>query len=135
MKSPVKRVALPLLIAVFAIGLWKEWPRRLDLQIGEDPPFVDHTRAGSYAVTLTLTPQARRDHGPAELTVATTAQTVVIPTHYNYDTLMNQPAGTWHWGWVDNDLWPDVVIQTNDTPDNTFAVLSSNGHVRQISSP
>lgn len=95
-----------------------------------------HANAGrqdvALTLTLTLTPRQLRDHGPAELRIKTVSDEVVVPTYYNHDTLQDEAAASWYFGWVDGDLWPDVIIETNARVPATFVVRSSDGSIREM---
>ena len=117
-------------VCVIAVA-WLQWPRRIDVEVGELRTTY-HAKAGRHAVTLTLTRHESRDHGPAELRIKTSAGEAMVSTSYNHDTLQDQPAGTWHLGWVDGDVWPDVIIETNPRDPAAFVVRSSDGVIREM---
>ncbi len=120
-----------LLAVILSVVSWMHWPRRIDVEVGLLQTSY-HAHAGGYAVTMTLSREQARDHGPAKLRMMTSAGEVVVSTSYNHDTLQDEPAGTWHLGWVDGDLWPDVIIETNRRDPAKFVVRSSDGVIREM---
>ena len=132
MTSAWKFVGSALLVAVVIAVAWLYYPRTIDVQIGELQTSY-HANAGRHAVTLTLTRSQAGDHGPAELRIKTSAEEIVVSTSYNHDTLQDEPAGTWHLGWADGDVWPDVIIETNPRVPATFVVRSSDGAIQEMS--
>lgn len=120
-----------LLVVILAVVSWMQWPRHIDVEVGVLQTTY-YARAGRYAVTMTLSREQSRDHGPAVLRMVTSAGEVVVSTSYNHDTLQDEPAGTWHLGWVDGDLWPDVIIETNRRDPAKFVVRSSDGVIREM---
>ena len=134
MSAALKHAAAGLLLiaaCIAAIVLWLQWPRRLDLPIGELQTTYQ-ANAGNHEVAMTLVRTQSRDQGPATLHIKTKVGDIVALTYYNYDTLMDTPAGTWHLGWVDGDIWPDIIVETSRNNLGVFVVRSSDGMVREM---
>lgn len=132
LKKPFAFYVCGALALALTMTLWMQWPRRLDLAMGDLQATTYHAKAGTYAVSLTLTPERKRDHGPATLHIKTSTSEITIPTYYNYDTLMDTPAGTWHRSWVDGDLWPDVIVETSRGHPAVFVIRSSDGMIQPL---
>lgn len=130
MKRPLVFSIASLFLAAFAAVLWLSAPRRLDVQLSQ-PQTIYHTRSGAHDVTFVLTRAHEGDNGPVELRIISNADEAIVQAQFSYDTLQNQPAGTWRYAWVDDDAWPDVTVTPSDAVGG-WAILSADGHIQRL---
>ena len=96
------------------------WERRIDACLG-DCHNVYRYWAGRQPITLTVTTLQAGDNGGATVTV-TVAEKVraTVLTTFNYDTLLDQPAGYVSFWWRDRDLFPDLLLLVDDGLDGQY---------------
>lgn len=128
--------AIPLLLIAVVIGgaAWLRWPRRIDVPL-DGSPAITQARAGATTVTITSTRRSGNDNGVATLQIATSTHDMAIDAAFNYDTLMDQPAGHWHYAWLDGDVWPDVMIRVNSPAPQVIGAGSADGMMREVAAP
>lgn len=132
----LRRYAIPLLLVAIVISgaAWLRWPRRIDVPL-DGSPAITQARAGGTVVTITSTRRSGNDNGVAIVQIATNTHDLSIDAAFNYDTLMDQPAGHWYYAWVDGDVWPDVLIRVNSPAQQVLVAGSADGMVLEVAAP
>jgi hypothetical protein len=105
-------VAIILLVAASLAFL--RWERPLDSCLG-DCVRRYHYRAGEHRITLAVTAQQQGDNGAATIAITVDEGPAAdLVAYFNYDTLLDIPAGYAYYWWQDSDLYPDLLLTLTD---------------------
>ncbi|EKD41660.1 MAG: hypothetical protein ACD_73C00596G0001 [uncultured bacterium] len=129
----LNKIALLLLIAL-AIGLLINGflQKRIEPNFGNNGETQNY-RVGKYKVFLYAKSRLDGDSGPVDIIVSVNGtQAGTIASHFNYDTLMDLPAGYTYYRWIDDDLYRDLVIDphSSQTGRSLYFIGSQDGKLK-----